>query len=133
MASQENFYNGTIRTFVAQAAITKNYPVELHTTANNVNVIGAASDVVIGIALDTVSAGANIKVLMAGPTKIMVSAAAVTKGTYVALSGTAGKVAAVTLSGSGTTLQYVIGIALEAASAIDEEIEVLWMPFVYQI
>lgn len=131
--SQENYYNGTIRTFVAQAAITKNYPVELNATANNVNVIGAASDTVIGIALDTVAAGENIDVLMAGPTKIMVSAGAITKGADVGLSGTAGKIGALTLDGSGTTIQRVLGVALEAASGADEEIEVLFMPYVYQV
>lgn len=131
--SQENYYNGTIRTFIASGTVTKNYPVELNATANTVNVIGAASDVVVGIALDTVATGENIDVLMAGPTKIMVSAGAITKGDYVGLSGTAGKIGALTLDGSGTTIQYVLGVAMEAASGADEEIEVLWMPFVYQV
>lgn len=131
--SQENYYNGTIRTFIASGTVTKNYPVELNATANTVNVIGAASDVVVGIALDTVATGENIDVLMAGPTKIMVSAGAITKGDYVGLSGTAGKIGSLTLDGSGTTIQYVLGVAMEAASGADEEIEVLWMPFVYQV
>jgi hypothetical protein len=131
--AQENFYNGTIRTFIASGAITQNYPVELNATANTVNVIGAAADVVVGIALDTVADGQNIDVLMAGPTKLMVSAAAISKGDYVGLSGTAGKIGSLTLDGSGTTLQYVLGIAMNAASGADEEVEVLWMPFVYQI
>lgn len=131
--SQENYYNGTIRTFIASGTVTKNYPVELNATANTVNVIGAASDVVVGIALDTVATGENIDVLMAGPTKIMVSAGAISKGAYVGLSGTAGKIGALTLDGSGTTIQYVLGVAMEAASGADEEIEVLWMPFVYQV
>lgn len=131
--SQENYFNGTIRTFIASSTVTKNYPVELNATANTVNVIGAAADKVIGVALDTVSDGANIDILMGGPTKIMVSAAAISKGDYVGLSGTAGKIGSLTLAGSGTTLQYVLGIAMEAASGADEEIEVLFMPFVYQI
>lgn len=131
--SQENYFGGTIRTFIASGTVTKNYPVELNASANTVNVIDNAGDKVIGIALDTVSDGANIDVLMAAPTKIMVSAGAISKGDYVGLSGTAGKIGSLTLDGSGTTIQYVLGIALEAASGGDEEIEVLFMPFVYQV
>jgi len=131
--SQENYFNGTIRTFIANGAISENNPVELNAAANSVNVIGAASDTVIGIAFNTVATGANIDVLLPAPTKIMESAGAITKGAYVGLSGTAGLIGSLTLAGAGTTIQLVLGIALETVGGANEEIEVLFMPFVYQV
>lgn len=128
--SQEIYDSGLVRTFIADGAITLNKPVELSTDANTVSAIDNAGDNVIGVALDTVTDGKEVSILCLGTsTKKMIAVGSITKGAYVGLSGTDGKIGALTLDGSGTTLQLVIGVALEAADA-DDVIEVLVRPFV---
>lgn len=129
--AQEIISSGLIRTFIADGAVTINLPVELTSTGTNTAaVVDNAGDNVIGIALDTVADGAEFSALMLGTaTKKMVAAGSISKGDYVGLSGTAGKIGSLTLDGSGTTNQLVIGVALQAADANDV-IEVLIRPFI---
>lgn len=94
------------------------YFVELGTNANEVDVCDGATDLPIGVLQNepNIGEGANVRIL--GTTKVIASTT-ILKGAYV---GTTNEGKAVTKS---TAKDIVRGIALEAATAAGDLIEIL--------
>lgn len=105
-----------VRTFEAAAAITRYTRVKIDT--NGKAAVAAESDETDGIAQDTVASGDPVAVLMvnAAATAKLTAVQAITKGAkaYAASSGKIGT----------TSANALVGIAIEAASADGDVIEV---------
>jgi hypothetical protein len=110
---------GIVRSFTADAAITKNRVVKI--TSTGVDVATADTDKVIGVSTLTVATGDQCPVQLSGTCKITASAAISAGDLVVATTG--GKIATTT-----TDKKRVIGTALEAATADGDLIEVLLTP-----
>jgi hypothetical protein len=111
------------RTFVAAADLSAKqfYIVKLDSSSNGIALSAAATDVHIGVLQNTPASGEAATVRFLGTSKV-VAGAAITKGAYVA-ADSAGKAAATT-----TDKDNSIGVALEAAAADGDIIEVLLAP-----
>ncbi len=102
--------------------------------ANQVDVAGAATDKIVGVAAEAAAAGnvtpQNIGVfpLRTGETLQVIASAAITAGAYLTAT-TGGKVvtAAAKSATGNTTVSWYVGIALEAAAADGDVIEMLCM------
>ncbi len=103
----------------ADAAITQYRIVKV--TSSGVDVSTADTDKILGVAKLTVAITEQCPVQISGTAKVTASAA-ISVGDYLTAT-TAGKAAATT-----TDKKRVIGIALEAAAADGDIIEVLLMP-----
>jgi hypothetical protein len=110
---------GLVRSFTADAAITKNRVVKI--TSTGAAAATADTDLVIGVSQLTVATGEQCPVAMSGTSKITASAAISIGDLVVATTG--GKIATTT-----TDKKRVIGTALEAATADGDLIEVLLTP-----
>lgn len=110
------FKPGQAVTFTASAAIVGGQVVEV-TGNRTVGVASAASAKAIGTAGHDVANGDQLTVHLAGPVDTMVAAAAVVAGANVE-AGAAGKA-------QTATTGRVLGIALTAATAADQTIQVL--------
>ena len=113
---------GIVKSFTADNAIVKNRVVKITTTGTyTCDTATAASDKVIGVATLAADAAAQVPVQLSGTCKITASAA-ITAGAYV-VATTAGKIVT-----STTDKDKPIGLALEAAAADGDLIEVLLTP-----
>jgi imidazoleglycerol phosphate dehydratase HisB len=118
--------NGFIHTFKASEAITKdmiveldtNYPyVKKHTTTNTA--------IVLGVALESAAAEAEVAVVCPGPIKKVLSdSSGITRGEAVIPGATAGYCTSVALTGTSAH-RGVLGLALETADAEGEKVPVL--------
>jgi hypothetical protein len=109
---------GVVKSFTADAAITKNTIVKLTTTGiSTVDVATAATDKIIGVALNTVALGEQVSVQLTGTAKVSASTT-VTAGAFITA----------TTAGQGVTTAadhaVVVGRALESATAQNDLIEV---------
>jgi FlaG/FlaF family flagellin (archaellin) len=118
--------SGIVKSFVASGSIGKNQPVELGTGTNDVKVVNASTDTVIGFALYDAVDGQEVAISLVASTKKMQAVGAITRGAYVGLdTGSPTKIASITLNASGTTYKQTLGLALEASTGADAFIEVL--------
>lgn len=111
-----NLTNPGIKTFTAGGSITKGNPVKL--SSGNVVATSAAADLAIGIAMDGASSGDTVPVALLGncPGTLRLRAGgAISAGAQVAANATA----------TAAATDAIIGIALEAASASGDEIEIV--------
>lgn len=106
--------------FIAGGSITKDTLVKMDTTAGQVVVTTAITDMAIGAALKTVSSGEIVPVQIFGVAKLTAKAAITTNVEVMPDGAGGGKVAA----SSGATARS-IGVALEAAGADGDVISVL--------
>ena len=109
-------------TMVAGGTVTKNALVEVDSTANQVTVSNSANDLCIGFAQNAAASGAPVAIGNT-PGKVYegIAAAAITFGAAVQSNGD-GKIK------TATTAGYPVGVALEAATANNDVIRVLWCP-----
>lgn len=117
------------KTLKAEAAISENRVVKLGTNALQVITAGAGEDA-IGVAQHGVALDEEISI-EATPGAIVkcVASAAITLGARV-MAAANGKIVTATAPAAAyaATRVRVLGIALEAASADNDVISVLWMP-----
>lgn len=85
-------------------------------------IAGTVTDVVIGVTRDSAKAGETVPVVTAGVATIVASAA-ISEGAVVGTTVTTGRGKAI-VPGTDTT-QYIVGRALEAASAAGDLVSVL--------
>lgn len=111
---------GVVRSFLADAAITKNTFVKL--TSTGVDVATAATDKIIGIALNTVATGEQVSVCISGTAKVQASTT-ISIGAWLTAT-TAGQAVTTT-----TDHQVVVGVALSAATAQNDYVEMTIAPF----
>lgn len=108
--------------YIAEAAITANAVVIAGTDDDEVDMPGAANVAPWGVALEAAGIGETLDVQRNGYA-ICIANAAITKGAFVAISGTDGRVAGITI-GTTTHDQRLVGRAMEAAGAAGEEISI---------
>ena len=110
-----------LKTYLADAAITRNHLVKIGSDAVHVAVSAGATDKTLGIAQDQAEAAEDaIQVAVLGAchgTQIVIAAAAITLGDWVQSNGD-GKVKTLVATG------YAIGRALQAASGDGDLIEI---------
>lgn len=104
-------------TFKAGAAITRYRAVKLHTTEGEV-IMSTDGDAPIGVALETVSSGENIRVCTAGICPVYAEAA-IALNAVVHPSGDDGVV-----DDDASDGEFALGWALRAATAAGDEIPV---------
>lgn len=120
MAGQKKNYQGTAPiTLKAAGAINANRCVELDSNGD-VTATNAIADDVIGVAEETVASGEYVTIQTMGVAKLTASAAIAIGAQVMPTASGAGKVS----TSSGATAKS-IGIALSAAAADGEVIEVL--------
>lgn len=126
MAGQVNVY-GPTRAFIAGGAITANRLVKLDSTAGQVVVTSAITDVVVGVALNTAASGGQVEVLVgSGHTQKVCASDAISLGAQV-MPTASGSGKCVTAAGATAVS---CGIALSASAADGEFIEVQLRPSV---
>jgi hypothetical protein len=103
-----------IKAYRAEVAITKYMVVIQGTAEDQCNDPGAANDVVLGVALNAADAGEIVDVCLFGLTTC-IAQTAVTSGQLVAIQGTTGKVAPITI-GVTTADQRVVGKAFSTVT-----------------
>jgi len=139
MANKVYVETGT-KTFEAENDLSAKqyYLVELGTSAGQVDVPDANTDIPIGVLRNDPKAqeNASVRLLNSQGTEFMVASAAIAKGALVvpALIATAankGKIR--TLTGIATETVYIVGMALEAATADGDIIEVALMPAIQRV
>jgi hypothetical protein len=111
---------GKTKTFIASADYgdTKYVFVELNSGRNQCNICNAATDTPIGVMENNPESGSAMVVQLDGTTKIIASAA-IAKGSWVGTTA-AGKAVV-----KNTLGDVCVGIALEAATASGDIIEIL--------
>jgi len=126
---------GIILSFQAENALSEKYVcVELGTDDNEVDLPDTAHEKVLGITQDTAAAAQAISVMVSGKSRAVASAA-ITKGDYVVAEVTTGRIKTApaissTWTGTASSTEHVIGLALESASAAGEIISILIRPVV---
>lgn len=110
--------------FKAEAAVTKYAAVIAGTAGDEVDMPGAANDEAVGITTEAAAIGADVEVICHGPAKATASAA-FARGALLAIAGTSGKLAPITL-GTTTADARVVARALSAAAA-DGDIVSVWV------
>ncbi|MDH3738513.1 MAG: DUF2190 family protein [Alphaproteobacteria bacterium] len=108
--------------YLAEAAITANAVVIAGTADNEVDMPGAADVAPWGVALEAAAIGESVDVQRNGYA-IVIANAAITKGDFVAISGTDGRVAGITI-GTTTHDQRLVGRAMQAASGAGAELSI---------
>lgn len=109
-------------TYIAESAVTK-YAVLVPGTADSqAKLPGAANAAALGVAKNAAADGIPVEVVMFGPA-ICIASGAITKGALVAIAGTTGKVASITV-GQTTGSQRCVGRALETVTADGDQIAV---------
>jgi hypothetical protein len=128
------------KSVISGAAFAQWEPVKITTEgtdAQELTVIKAAAntDKVIGFAIqESTAAGQSIEIALPGSVVLArVGSGGVTQGNDVGLdSSDPTEIAALTLSGSGTTNRQVLGVALRTGSS-NELVPVLYAPFITQV
>jgi len=90
--------------------------------SNKATLAATVTDVIIGVTRDPAKAGETVAVVTAGVADVLASAA-ISEGAVVGTTVTTGRGKALTV-GTDTT-QYIVGTALEAASAAGNLVSVL--------
>jgi len=108
-------------TFEAESAITKGKAVVLGTSVDQVKPPAAAGAKCIGIAMNTASAGDNVEVCILGITEGYADGA-FSRGDSLQASDTNGEL------DTAASADYVIAIALEAATDAGDRVAVLVIP-----
>uniref|UniRef100_A0A6M3ISE1 Uncharacterized protein n=1 Tax=viral metagenome TaxID=1070528 RepID=A0A6M3ISE1_9ZZZZ len=132
------YIDASHKTFKAEASLANSqyYLVKLGTNHNEVNLPTADSDIPIGVNTGKapINESASIRLLNSCGTAFMVASAAITEGDEVCMAEVAtaaGKIRTMTGIAAGT--YYVVGRALEAATADGDIIEVLLIPAVQRV
>ena len=110
--------------FTAEAAVTKYAAVIAGTAGDEVDMPGAANDECVGITTEAAAIGAAVEVVIFGPAKATASAA-FARGALLAVAGTSGKLAPITI-GTTTADARVVARAL-SASAADGHVVSVWV------
>lgn len=109
-------------TYTAESAVTK-YAVLIGGTADGqAKLPGAANVTPLGVAKNAAADTESVEVVMFGPA-ICIASGAITKGALVAIAGTTGKVASITV-GQTTGSQRCVGRALETVTTDGDHIAV---------
>lgn len=125
--------NTTILTFTAGGAITASHPVIFDVSQSGsdksmyVKDAPAGSDLVAGVALETVSSGEKVQVAVGGYVKQVKAKAGISAGKVVAVDGgTAGQISEVQEAGAaGTPVRRPLGVTLTAEAGGTCEV-LLW-------
>lgn len=100
------------KSFKAEAAVTKNRFVVFGTNDGEVNMPGAAgADGIVGVALESRTAGQQVGVAMSPEIAEVAASAAIAHGAKVSIAGTSGKARTAQLN------DIIAGVAMKAASA----------------
>lgn len=108
--------------FKAEAAVTKYAAVIAGTAADEVDMPAAANDEAVGITTEAAAIDGNVEVICHGPA-IAIASAACARGALLAVAGTSGKLAPITI-GTTTADARVVARALSAAGADGDQIAV---------
>lgn len=119
MVSAESWNQSTI---ALEAATDLAAGVCVKFASGKATLAATVTDVILGVTRDSAKAGETVAVVVAGMCDIVASAA-ISEGAVVGTTVTTGKGKALTV-GTDTT-QYIVGTALEAASAADNVIAVM--------
>lgn len=111
------FRPGQTVTFDATSDVTGGTPVQLGTADRSVAPAGAASTTYVGVAGHDAAIGEKVTIEVGGPIHLLTAAAAITRGSKVEAAAD-GRVQTAT---TGT----VIGVALSAAAAAGDAVEIL--------
>lgn len=119
--------------YVGSAALTGGELLKMGTVKGQCDVATALTDVIVGVAAHAAPAGnttaQNISVRTPGegsPTVSVIASAAISIGAALGAT-TGGKVVTVTGNATGTaTFEYIVGYAVEAATADTQRIEMMW-------
>lgn|SRR5574343_30251 len=112
-----------IKTFTAEATITKYMVVVEGTADGQANAPSGANVQSLGIAMHAAAAGDSVDVVLFGA-YIGVANGAIARGAHVAISGTDGRLASITI-GSTTASLRLVGKALSAASSAGDQFSIL--------
>lgn len=129
-----DFSQGLVKSFAAAATMNEAYVcVKIGTNSNNVALPSADNQEVLGVIQDKASANGAVPVMLNGSTKVVANSA-ITKGDYLTAVTTTGRVqtcpkVSTTWTGTANSIENVIGIALESATASGQIIEMLIRPF----
>jgi len=127
---------GKVLPFKAESDFDEAYVVcVLGSSADEVDLPAATTDLPLGIVQDEASEGDSIPVMVDGVSKV-VAYAAFSKGDQLAIAATTGRVDTVSgldssFNPEAATKQQPIGIALETATAAGEIVSCLIRPFFY--
>jgi len=115
-----NTFGTSFASFVAGGTISKNRAVKLDTTAGQVVVCSAITDVAIGIATEDATSGYSVTVQLFGKAKVVASASTSVGDQLMPTASGSGKVS----TAAGATAKSM-GLGLQAAGADGDVIEVL--------
>ena len=123
-------------TFIAENDFDEAFVVcVIGTSEDQVDLPGATTDMPLGVAQDTADQYQSIPVRLSGVTKIVANGA-FSKGDLLGIAATTGRVDTISgldssFDGGTATKQQPIGIALQAASAAAEIVEMLIRPLYF--
>jgi len=123
---------------IGTGGVTKGDPVKIEGASTKAGIYikvitagGEVTDVIIGTALETKSAGALGAMRISGPVVFMTGKATVTIGAWVGPSGTAGQLSDVDNSVGTLAFRPCVGVAWKAVASSTRVIPVQLMPCIF--